>query len=426
MSHQTRREFSKMALVALPAAAGMISLIPSLRGAAAPAATATRKPNSNVRGVHIGMNAPYNYGNLANTGEEILALTVALDVSALELRSGPVEAFMGAPGAAGGRGGAAQLPGATPTQQAAYAALGTSTAEFTAAVTAARTALTTASLKSPVSAAELADKAAALSAAETRLAAARSEWLAKTQASPDRLNAAQVTAVLQANGGPAPAGAARGGGGGRGAASPELRQWRLAAPLARAREFRQTYENAGVFIEIMKFDGVPAMTDEELNYAFTLAKACGARAISCEMAADQLKRVGGIAAQHQMLVGWHNHAALTSDVWETGFADSKFNGANVDIGHFVAGQNKSPLEFITKYHDRVTHIHVKDRKMGSVGGATTPFGEGDTPIVEILRTIRDNRWPIQATLEIEYPTPAGSDRRTELVKSMDYCRKALA
>ena len=55
-----------------------------------------------------------------------------------------------------------------------------------------------------------------------------------------------------------------------------------------------------------------------------------------------------------------------------------------------------------------------------------PFGEGDTPIVEVLHLIRDNKWPIQATIEFEYPVPAGSDRMAEIKKSVEFCRKALA
>ena len=204
----------------------------------------------------------------------------------------------------------------------------------------------------------------------------------------------------------------------------ELRNWRLGASLDKAREFRRIYEDAGVFAEIVKFDNVPSLTDAELDYCFTLAKAVGARAISCEMAIDQAKRVGAIAEKHRMMVGWHNHAAMTSDVWEAAFAENKYNGANVDIGHFVAGNNKTPLDFIRKYSDRVTHIHVKDRKFNN--GPNVAFGEGDTPVAEVLRAIRDNKWQIQATIEFEIPLAAGADRMPEIAKCVKFCRDALA
>jgi sugar phosphate isomerase/epimerase len=36
------------------------------------------------------------------------------------------------------------------------------------------------------------------------------------------------------------------------------------------------------------------------------------------------------------------------------------------------------VPFLKQHHARITHVHVKDRKMHE--GATTPFGQGDTPI----------------------------------------------
>jgi len=54
-----------------------------------------------------------------------------------------------------------------------------------------------------------------------------------------------------------------------------------------------------------------------------------------------------------------------------------------------------------------------------------PFGQGDTPIKEALQAIRDNKWPIQATIEFEYPVPPGSDRMAEMAKCVQYCKDAL-
>jgi hypothetical protein len=68
-------------------------------------------------------------------------------------------------------------------------------------------------------------------------------------------------------------------------------------------------------------------------------------------------------------------------------------------------------------------VHVKDRKLNE--GANTPLGEGDTPVREVLRLMRDNKWPFQATIEFEYPVPEGSDRMTELAKCLAYCRESL-
>ena len=114
-------------------------------------------------------------------------------------------------------------------------------------------------------------------------------------------------------------------------------------------------------------------------------------------------------------------------MFEQAFSFAKHNGANLDIGHYIAGNLGNPVEFLKKHHDRITHIHVKDRKAGANGvdGVNTPFGEGDTPVKQVLQTIRDNKWPIQATIEFEYKVPDGSDRMAEMAKCVAFCKAAL-
>src|SRR5207247_7304940 len=206
----------------------------------------------------------------------------------------------------------------------------------------------------------------------------------------------------------------------------ELAQWRKSVSMDRVKEFRKKYEEAGVLIEIVKVDGIFKMSDDELDYVFALAKALGGRAISTEISRkdEELKRLGQFADKHRLMVGFHGHATTTPEHWETAFSFAKHNGANVDLGHFVAGNNVSPVGFIKNHHDRITHVHVKDRKMHN--GPNTPFGEGDTPVGEVLRLIRDNKWNIQATIEFESKIPSGSDRMSEIASAIQYCRQELA
>ncbi len=310
--HYSRRDFAKLTLAALPGAA-MLSSLERLNAADADASAA--KPNSKVAGVQLGLNVPYSFGNGKMSGDEILKNCVQLGLSGVELRTQPVETFLG------------------------------------------------------------------LSAT---LAAAK----AKT---PER---------------------------------EELAQWRKAVSMDRAKEFRKKYEDAGVLIEVVKVDGIFAMSSEELDYVFTLTKTLGGRAISTEIGGEaDLKKLGQAADKHQILVGYHGHASTKPSHWEKAFSLAKYNGANVDLGHFVAGNNVSPVAFIKEHHDRITHVHVKDRKKNN--GPNTPFGEGDTPIAEVLRLIRDNKWKIQATIEFEYAVPKGSTRMAEIARAIKFCRDAL-
>jgi sugar phosphate isomerase/epimerase len=205
----------------------------------------------------------------------------------------------------------------------------------------------------------------------------------------------------------------------------QLRAWREGVDMAKARAFRKQWEDTGVLIDVIKVDGIFKMGEGELDYAFTLAKNLGARGISTEIGKDDdHKRVGKFADKHKIYLALHGHASTGPDHWEKAFAHGAYVGANVDLGHFVAGDHGSPVPFIAKHHKRITHVHVKDRKKGN--GPNTPFGEADTPIAEVLRLIRDNKWPIQATIEFEYKVPADSDRMKELAKAIKFCRDALS
>ena len=136
-----------------------------------------------------------------------------------------------------------------------------------------------------------------------------------------------------------------------------------------------------------------------------------------------------------MTIGYHGHTAGPGGEafgdpgnWEKAMAAAKYNGINLDLGHFLVGQHNvgqdpSPIPFLTKYHEHVTHVHVKDAKLT---GQTVPFGQGDVQIVEVLQLMKKNKWNFQAIIEYEYQTPEGSDVLTELSKCVAYCRKALA
>ena len=76
----TRREVGKLALAAVPFGRAFF-----------------QRPDSKIAGVQIGLNVPYSFGSNALSGQETLERCVKLGVSAVELRSQPVEAFLGVP-----------------------------------------------------------------------------------------------------------------------------------------------------------------------------------------------------------------------------------------------------------------------------------------------------------------------------------------
>lgn len=207
----------------------------------------------------------------------------------------------------------------------------------------------------------------------------------------------------------------------------EARTWRLEAPMDRFEALRALYEGEGVTIDILKL-GEPGWTDEEIDYAFRAARAVGARGISFEISDEAAARMGPFATRHELLTGMHNHTQVADEgfSFEKPLSYSPYHRLNLDIGHYVAGLDASPVPVIERYHDRISHLHLKDRKKGSAGGENVVWGEGDTPIGEVLRLLQREGYPITAMIELEYPIPEGSDVMTEMARCVGFCRDALS
>jgi sugar phosphate isomerase/epimerase len=112
--------------------------------------------------------------------------------------------------------------------------------------------------------------------------------------------------------------------------------------------------------------------------------------------------------------------------WDTALAQSSYNGINFYVGHFAAAVSQSPIPFIEQHHDRITSLHLKDRKFGTNGGKNTPWGQGDTPLKEILQLVKTKKYKVPASIELEYPIPEGSSTVGEIKKCLQFCKDALA
>lgn len=211
-----------------------------------------------------------------------------------------------------------------------------------------------------------------------------------------------------------------------------LTQWRLSSVstiLDKCQALRKLYYDAGVKIYAFRIgDMTMEMSDAEYDYFFNVAKALGADQITVELPSDPnlSKRVGDLAAQHKIMMGYHNHTQVNAQSWDVALAQSKYNGIQLDIGHFAAAIGASPIPFIKEHHDRITNLHLKDRKYRSHGGQNLPWGQGDTPVKEVLQLMETEHYKFPAGIELEYKIPAGSTLQAELAKCLQFCRDALA
>jgi sugar phosphate isomerase/epimerase len=196
------------------------------------------------------------------------------------------------------------------------------------------------------------------------------------------------------------------------------------AQLAKCRELRKLYHDAGVNIHIHKIAFGPS--DEEVEFNFQVAKALGCEGITVERSEAMVKRLAPFAEKHRIRVGFHNHTANVPQIEQPdALLDyGRYIAFNFDVGHYVAGtKGKSPIPVLEKYHDRILNLHLKDR---TADGGNLPWGQGQTPIKEILQLMRKEKWTFPANIELEYKIPAGSDAIKEVARCVDYCRAALA
>jgi sugar phosphate isomerase/epimerase len=238
-------------------------------------------------------------------------------------------------------------------------------------------------------------------------------------------------------GAPPPAG---GGGRGRAVQTPEqqaaaraaaerLLAWRSSVSMDKFQAVRKMFSDAGVTIYAFRLTLNAAMPDAEYDYTFSAAKALGATQITMELPSDPAvsQRIGDFAVKHRVNVGYHLHTTATITAWDQAMAQSPRNGLQLDIGHYVAGTGISPVPLIEKHHARIFSMHLKDRKRaGHDQAENMPWGQGDTPIRDVLQVLKKNKWAIPVGIEFEYPIPAGSTWDAEIAKCVKYGRDALA
>ena len=211
----------------------------------------------------------------------------------------------------------------------------------------------------------------------------------------------------------------------------ELKKWRLETPLEGFKEIRGKFDRAGVLLYAYTCDMQSRFTDEEIERNFQMAQALGVKYITSSANVSAAPRIDKYAQKYKIMVGFHGHDQTdrpdefsTEETFERGLKGaSRYLGVNLDIGHFVAAGG-DPVAFLKKYYQRTVALHIKDRKKNH--GANVPFGQGDTPIVEVLRLMRDNHWKFPANIEYEYGKQIpGLDTITEVKKCFDYCKQAL-
>lgn len=211
-------------------------------------------------------------------------------------------------------------------------------------------------------------------------------------------------------------------------AKQKQKEWRTNFDIKKYEELKKLFDDAGIHVHTVKF--APAnWSDDEIDYAFKAAKILGAGAVTNEIGDEACRKLGKFAEKHGMIAAYHNHSqpGQPGFDFETFLAHSPANKLNFDVGHYFGATGKHPNEIIEKLHDRIYSIHLKDKTGKDAEPANTNkvWGEGETPLADILGLIKEKNWNIYADIELEYPVPEGSDAQQEIVKCVGYCKTIL-
>ena len=205
--------------------------------------------------------------------------------------------------------------------------------------------------------------------------------------------------------------------------------WRASVSMDKFKEIKKMFNKQGVNIHLVNFGYAPSLKDEEIDYFFKVSKTLGAKGIVAEISEETGKRLAPFADKHKLYVVFHNHGQPGNP--EFSFDKALAHGSrlmlNLDVGHYYASTGKNPCDVIKQLNKRIYSLHLKDRTwVGSYDKSDNlPFGQGQTPLVEVLQLIQKEKWPIYCDIELEYKIPQGSDDVKEVIKCVDYCRKAL-
>lgn len=206
-----------------------------------------------------------------------------------------------------------------------------------------------------------------------------------------------------------------------------LEKWRQATRLEHFTAARKKLAAAGITTHAYTVNYRDTLTDGDIDQTFEQAKALGTNVIAASTQVTMAKRLAPFAQKHRIYVAFHGHSNTkdpnefaTPESFQSALALSNYFRINLDVGHFSAA-GYDPVAFIREHHDRITHLHMKDRKKND--GPNMPWGQGDTPIKPVLLLLKEKKYPLPALVEYEYRgtgTPV-----EEVQKCLDYMRHAL-
>jgi sugar phosphate isomerase/epimerase len=209
----------------------------------------------------------------------------------------------------------------------------------------------------------------------------------------------------------------------------------IKASEAEFKSVRGKLDAAGIKVSAYCANFPTDATDDHLDRAFRGAGLLGTDVMTSSLEKPILDRVDERCRRYKIRLGLHNH--YLGDSWFKGDKAANFEGPddflkalegrseylaiNLDVGHFYAAGH-DPVAFFRDHHRRIVSLHIKDRDRDAER-TYRRFGEGQTPIAEVLRLAGMFKFPYAANIEYELEE---KDPTEGVRRSFDYIKRVLA
>ena len=195
--------------------------------------------------------------------------------------------------------------------------------------------------------------------------------------------------------------------------------------IAGWKSVRKRFNDAG--ISIHGLSGFPGATVEDFERTADIAHTLGARIVTLGVKMSSARLIAPLARKHHLTIGFQGRpdlkitdpdAIARPDDYVMAAALAPGCVIAIDIGDAVGG-GWNILPFVKSHAASIGLIYVKDRRKDNL---SVPFGEGDTPLREVLQFIRDGRHPIRCYIDCDYKT---TDRPADVKRSFEWVKAAL-
>jgi sugar phosphate isomerase/epimerase len=185
---------------------------------------------------------------------------------------------------------------------------------------------------------------------------------------------------------------------------------------------KKKFDDAGIKVGAYCVNFPLDSTDDYLDKGFNGALLLGTKIMTASVKKEIVPRLDQWCQKYKIKMGLHNH--WFGDKWFKGDRTKEFEtpddymmalktssdymNINLDVGHFYAA-GFNPVEFFRQHHKRIVSLHLKDRDKDAEH-TNRIFGQGATPIADVMKLAKSVKWPHVANIEYEpdpeNPTPA--------------------